>query len=64
MKELWGLVIPFMLFVEGVNIAISKMLPQKYAASVYIGNYAYIVAAIFIGFAMYAFYNYVKNDDD
>ena len=64
MKDIFILISYFIMIVIGADIARTKELPQHHAGSVYIGNYAYFVAIIFIAFGAYGMYSFFYRKEE
>jgi len=62
MDNLLYKIIAFLLLIVGVNIIITKRLPQgKYGAWIEIGNYSYFLGALFILYGIYILLSIHRN---
>jgi len=62
MNNLLYKIIAFLLLIAGVNIIVTKRLPQgKYGAWIEIGNYSYFLGILFILYGIYILYSIYKN---
>ena len=49
-------------FIISIHIFLTKELPVSHGKDVYIGNFAYIPATVFLLFSLWALYEFLKND--